>query len=58
MIISFFFGDVFIESFIEICRRPGILVLIGDTDWEILGAESCMVENNEKITFISTLHGG
>lgn len=38
--------------------RPGILVLINDTDWEILDKTEYLLENDDKITFISTLHGG
>lgn len=38
--------------------RPGILVLINDTDWELEGMESYMVESGDIITFTSTLHGG
>ncbi|EKX73564.1 conserved hypothetical protein [Theileria equi strain WA] len=43
----------------ESCKiRPGILVLVNDIDWELLGTESCIIENKQRITFISTLHGG
>lgn len=38
--------------------RPGILVLINDTDWEILDKTEYKLEAGDKITFISTLHGG
>jgi ubiquitin related modifier 1 len=38
--------------------RPGILVLINDADWEIVGMEDYSLEDNDTITFISTLHGG
>eukprot|EP00003_Mantamonas_plastica_P028356 TRINITY_DN639_c2_g1_i7.p4 TRINITY_DN639_c2_g1~~TRINITY_DN639_c2_g1_i7.p4 ORF type:complete len:106 (+),score=37.57 TRINITY_DN639_c2_g1_i7:1179-1496(+) len=38
--------------------RPGILVLVNDADWEILGGEDAQVEKGDNITFISTLHGG
>lgn len=38
--------------------RPGILVLVNDTDWELLGQQDYIVQENDKITFISTLHGG
>eukprot|EP00760_Papus_ankaliazontas_P023401 PhM_4_TR204/c0_g1_i1/m.22444/K12161/URM1; ubiquitin related modifier 1 len=37
--------------------RPGILVLVDDTDWEILGGVDCVLEPGNRITFISTLHG-
>lgn len=38
--------------------RPGILVLINDTDWELEGSEEYVVENGDLLTFTSTLHGG
>uniref|UniRef100_A0A914V7E9 Ubiquitin-related modifier 1 homolog n=1 Tax=Plectus sambesii TaxID=2011161 RepID=A0A914V7E9_9BILA len=38
--------------------RPGILVLVNDTDWELLGELSYVIKPNDTITFISTLHGG
>lgn len=38
--------------------RPGILVLINDTDWELEGKTSYKVKSGDRISFISTLHGG
>jgi len=38
--------------------RPGILVLINDSDWELEGGLDYMVQNRDTITFITTLHGG
>ena len=38
--------------------RPGIIVLINDTDWELEGQTEYEIENNDTIAFISTLHGG
>ncbi len=38
--------------------RPGILVLVNDADWELLGKEGCELEDGDTVTFISTLHGG
>ncbi|KAF9078329.1 ubiquitin-related modifier 1, partial [Rhodocollybia butyracea] len=38
--------------------RPGILVLINDTDWELEGEGDYVLQNNDEIVFISTLHGG
>ena len=38
--------------------RPGILVLVNDTDWEILGGLEYKLNEGDKIVFISTLHGG
>ncbi|KAI1618046.1 ubiquitin-like modifier 1 [Exophiala viscosa] len=38
--------------------RPGILVLINDSDWELEGEEKYELANNDNILFVSTLHGG
>ena len=38
--------------------RPGIIVLINETDWELEGTNDYELENNDTIAFISTLHGG
>eukprot|EP00053_Salpingoeca_punica_P014269 m.129639 g.129639 ORF g.129639 m.129639 type:complete len:94 (+) comp16410_c0_seq6:52-333(+) len=38
--------------------RPGILVLVNDTDWELLDELAYQVQENDSIVFISTLHGG
>ena len=38
--------------------RPGILVLINDVDWELLGQQHYQLKDNDTILFISTLHGG
>ena len=40
------------------CRRPGILVLINDTDWELEGEGDYVLKDRDEIVFISTLHGG
>lgn len=39
-------------------RRPGILVLVNNTDWELEGEGEYVLQNNDEIVFISTLHGG
>lgn len=39
-------------------RRPGILVLINDTDWELEGEGEYVLKDGDEIVFISTLHGG
>ncbi|KAG8532051.1 uncharacterized protein KY384_003688 [Bacidia gigantensis] len=39
-------------------RRPGILVLINDADWELDGGEQYEIQHNDNIFFVSTLHGG
>ncbi|KAF5374051.1 hypothetical protein D9757_010729 [Collybiopsis confluens] len=38
--------------------RPGILVLINDTDWELEGEGEYGLKDNDEVVFISTLHGG
>ena len=38
--------------------RPGILVLVNNTDWELTGQLDYCLQQNDHITFISTLHGG
>ncbi|XP_046845406.1 ubiquitin-related modifier 1-like [Xenia sp. Carnegie-2017] len=38
--------------------RPGILVLINDADWELMGEADYMLQENDRVVFISTLHGG
>ncbi|XP_078686250.1 ubiquitin-related modifier 1-like isoform X2 [Branchiostoma floridae x Branchiostoma belcheri] len=38
--------------------RPGILVLVNDVDWELMGELEYQLEENDRIVFISTLHGG
>jgi len=38
--------------------RPGILVLINDCDWELMGGIDYTVEDGDSLVFISTLHGG
>ncbi|CAH0404179.1 unnamed protein product [Chilo suppressalis] len=38
--------------------RPGILVLINDSDWELYGELDYKIQNGDAIMFISTLHGG
>ncbi|KAG9354177.1 hypothetical protein JZ751_012301 [Albula glossodonta] len=38
--------------------RPGILVLINDADWELMGELSYELQDQDNVVFISTLHGG
>ena len=38
--------------------RPGILVLVNDADWELMGELDYSIQANDRIVFISTLHGG
>lgn len=44
--------------YLENTIRPGILCLVNDTDWEVLGNEEYELEDNDTVSFISTLHGG
>ncbi|KAL2402411.1 Ubiquitin-related modifier 1 [Exophiala dermatitidis] len=38
--------------------RPGILVLINDSDWELEGEDKYELQNRDNVLFVSTLHGG
>jgi ubiquitin related modifier 1 len=38
--------------------RPGIIVLVNDTDWELLDTTKYKIEERDNVAFISTLHGG
>ncbi len=38
--------------------RPGVLVLVNDVDWELENTTKYVLENDDHISFISTLHGG
>ena len=40
------------------CRRPGILVLINDADWELEGQDTYELQAGDEVVFVSTLHGG
>jgi molybdopterin converting factor small subunit len=40
------------------CRRPGILVLINDADWELEGQDAYELQAGDEVVFVSTLHGG
>lgn len=42
----------------HIPSRPGILVLINDSDWELEGEDKYELTNNDNVLFVSTLHGG
>ncbi|CAG7935870.1 unnamed protein product [Penicillium nalgiovense] len=42
----------------DLDRRPGILVLINDADWELEGEETYELQQGDNIVFVSTLHGG
>ncbi|KAL7641460.1 UNVERIFIED_CONTAM: hypothetical protein RMT77_007331 [Armadillidium vulgare] len=38
--------------------RPGILVVINDSDWELCNELDYQLQDGDFISFISTLHGG
>lgn len=38
--------------------RPGILILVNDVDYEILGGDKYVIKDGDCVLFISTLHGG
>eukprot|EP00922_Rhytidocystis_sp_ex-Travisia-forbesii_P018503 GHVS01027464.1.p2 GENE.GHVS01027464.1~~GHVS01027464.1.p2 ORF type:complete len:149 (+),score=35.70 GHVS01027464.1:64-510(+) len=38
--------------------KAGVLVLVNDVDWEMLGCEEVEVVEGDVVDFISTLHGG
>lgn len=38
--------------------RPGILVCVNDTDWDLLGDLDYVLQPHDHVLFISTLHGG
>ncbi|XP_061184643.1 ubiquitin-related modifier 1-like isoform X2 [Saccostrea echinata] len=46
------------ELFMQGDTVPGILVLVNDADWELLGELDYELQPNDRIVFISTLHGG
>ncbi|CAN1236777.1 Ubiquitin-related modifier 1 homolog 2 [Linum grandiflorum] len=41
-----------------IYRRPGVLVLVNDCDWELSGQLETTLQEKDVVVFISTLHGG
>ncbi|KAI3951542.1 hypothetical protein MKX01_018658 [Papaver californicum] len=45
-------------NLINVCRKPGVLVLINDCDWEQSGQLDTTLEDKDVVVFISTLHGG
>lgn len=38
--------------------RPGVLVLVNETDWELTGGIETMLNDGDCVAFVSTLHGG
>mmetsp|Transcript_9172 Transcript_9172/g.13571 ORF Transcript_9172/g.13571 Transcript_9172/m.13571 type:complete len:97 (+) Transcript_9172:39-329(+) len=50
-------ADLFINQK-EDSIRPGILILINDSDWELFETVEYELQDGDEIVFISTLHGG
>lgn len=51
--------SLFIRPFSDtVVRRPGILVLINEADWELEGEDQYELQKDDHIMFVSTLHGG
>uniref|UniRef100_A0A8C6W048 Ubiquitin-related modifier 1 n=1 Tax=Nothobranchius furzeri TaxID=105023 RepID=A0A8C6W048_NOTFU len=48
----------FKQAINAVLLRPGILVLINDADWELMGELDYQIQDKDNIVFISTLHGG
>jgi len=51
-VVNMFYWFLFFGS------RAGILVLINDADWELEGKEEADIADRDRVSFISTLHGG
>lgn len=50
--------NLFMQDNDEGMVRPGILVLINESDWELEGEGAYVIQGNDEILFVSTLHGG
>ncbi|KAJ5069574.1 rurm1 protein [Anaeramoeba ignava] len=48
------------EEFVtnELQIRPGIMVLVNEIDWALLDEENYEIQQNDRIAFLSSLHGG
>lgn len=38
--------------------RPGIIIMVNEVDWELIGEGDYQLKSDDQILFISTLHGG
>lgn len=52
------FPKVTMKQKLNQSRRPGILVLVNDADWELEGEDKYELQPGDCILFVSTLHGG
>lgn len=50
--------EMFVLAPEDASPRPGILVLVDDTDWELDGGPEWVLSGGERVVFVSTLHGG
>lgn len=50
--------ETFLTDHEQLQVRPGIIVLINDTDWELEGGLEYALVDGDVISFTSTLHGG
>uniref|UniRef100_H3D6P6 Ubiquitin-related modifier 1 n=1 Tax=Tetraodon nigroviridis TaxID=99883 RepID=H3D6P6_TETNG len=48
--------ELFVQG--QSVRDHGILVLINDADWELMGELEYQLQDQDNVVFISTLHGG
>ena len=46
------------QIFTETSVIPGIIVLINDADWELLGYLDAEISDGDVISLISSIHGG
>ena len=53
-----FNSSLYYFNMLTLSRRPGILVLINDADWELEGEDQYKIQDSDNILFVSTLHGG
>lgn len=50
--------DMFVAAESDRIVRPGILVLVNEADWELLGEGDAELREGDEVVFVSTLHGG
>lgn len=55
MIVENSFGFLFTNI---AASRPGVLVIINGSDWELEDGLNYKVQDGDELVFISTLHGG
>lgn len=45
-------------TFLFYPSKPGIIIIVNDTDYDVLEGENTVLNDNDNIVFVSTLHGG